>query len=245
MIALFRLLARVPLPLMHRLGVLLGWLVFVALAHLPAALPGQRRRRRLHAWRRYRPAVAAAGAAAGRAALAVVRPPARACCRACALGGRRADRGRAGAQAGASSSSRRTWAAARCSARLSASASSMRTGRSRCCTGRPARPGCASWSPARASRARPADAAHHAGRRARQMLRALRAGGYTGLLPDQVPPQGQGVWAPFFGRAGLHHDAAAAAGAADRRRASSWPCASGCRAGQATRSASSRWTARR
>lgn len=34
----------------------------------------------------------------------------------------------------------------------------------------------------------------------RQMLRALRQGQTVGLLPDQVPPQGQGVWAPFFGR---------------------------------------------
>ncbi|HEY8360275.1 MAG TPA: lysophospholipid acyltransferase family protein [Ramlibacter sp.] len=33
----------------------------------------------------------------------------------------------------------------------------------------------------------------------RQMLRVLRAGGAVGLLPDQVPPQGMGVWAPFFG----------------------------------------------
>jgi len=34
----------------------------------------------------------------------------------------------------------------------------------------------------------------------RQLLRALRAGRAVGLLPDQVPPAGQGVWAPFFGR---------------------------------------------
>jgi KDO2-lipid IV(A) lauroyltransferase len=34
----------------------------------------------------------------------------------------------------------------------------------------------------------------------RQMLKALRAGQAVGLLPDQVPPQGLGVWAPFFGR---------------------------------------------
>jgi KDO2-lipid IV(A) lauroyltransferase len=34
----------------------------------------------------------------------------------------------------------------------------------------------------------------------RQMLRALKAGEAVGLLPDQVPPQGMGVWAPFFGR---------------------------------------------
>ena len=34
----------------------------------------------------------------------------------------------------------------------------------------------------------------------RQMMRALRRGEAVGLLPDQVPPDGQGVWAPFFGR---------------------------------------------
>ncbi|MFN0186498.1 MAG: lysophospholipid acyltransferase family protein, partial [Aquabacterium sp.] len=34
----------------------------------------------------------------------------------------------------------------------------------------------------------------------RQMLRALRRGEMVGLLPDQVPPLGQGAWAPFFGR---------------------------------------------
>lgn len=34
----------------------------------------------------------------------------------------------------------------------------------------------------------------------RQLMRALKAGEAVGLLPDQVPPEGQGVWAPFFGR---------------------------------------------
>ncbi len=34
----------------------------------------------------------------------------------------------------------------------------------------------------------------------RQMLRALRRGETVGLLPDQVPPDGMGVWAPYFGR---------------------------------------------
>lgn len=34
----------------------------------------------------------------------------------------------------------------------------------------------------------------------RQMLRALKRGDTVGLLPDQVPPEGLGVWAPFFGR---------------------------------------------
>jgi KDO2-lipid IV(A) lauroyltransferase len=35
----------------------------------------------------------------------------------------------------------------------------------------------------------------------KQMLKALKNGEAVGLLPDQVPPQGQGVWAPFFGKA--------------------------------------------
>ncbi|MFN7694548.1 MAG: lysophospholipid acyltransferase family protein [Burkholderiales bacterium] len=33
----------------------------------------------------------------------------------------------------------------------------------------------------------------------RQMLRALKKGECVGLLPDQVPPEGLGVWVPFFG----------------------------------------------
>jgi len=34
----------------------------------------------------------------------------------------------------------------------------------------------------------------------KQMLKALKAGQCVGLLPDQVPPESQGVWAPFFGK---------------------------------------------
>lgn len=34
----------------------------------------------------------------------------------------------------------------------------------------------------------------------KQLIKALRAGGAVGLLPDQVPPEGMGVWAPFFGK---------------------------------------------
>lgn len=34
----------------------------------------------------------------------------------------------------------------------------------------------------------------------RRLVRALRRGETVGLLPDQVPPEGLGVWAPFFGR---------------------------------------------
>jgi KDO2-lipid IV(A) lauroyltransferase len=34
----------------------------------------------------------------------------------------------------------------------------------------------------------------------KQLLKALKSGEAVGLLPDQVPPEGLGVWAPFFGR---------------------------------------------
>jgi KDO2-lipid IV(A) lauroyltransferase len=34
----------------------------------------------------------------------------------------------------------------------------------------------------------------------KQLIRALKGGQCVGLLPDQVPPKGQGEWVPFFGR---------------------------------------------
>lgn len=34
----------------------------------------------------------------------------------------------------------------------------------------------------------------------RALIRALRAGEAIGMLPDQVPGNGEGVWAPFFGK---------------------------------------------
>ncbi|MBX3680197.1 lysophospholipid acyltransferase family protein [Cognatazoarcus halotolerans] len=34
----------------------------------------------------------------------------------------------------------------------------------------------------------------------RRLIKALRAGEAVGMLPDQVPGNGEGVWAPFFGR---------------------------------------------
>ncbi|MDD3352246.1 lysophospholipid acyltransferase family protein [Zoogloea sp.] len=35
----------------------------------------------------------------------------------------------------------------------------------------------------------------------RQLVKALRAGEAVGMLPDQVPGAGEGLWLPFFGRA--------------------------------------------
>jgi KDO2-lipid IV(A) lauroyltransferase len=34
----------------------------------------------------------------------------------------------------------------------------------------------------------------------KQLIKVLRSGECVGLLPDQVPPEGLGVWAPFFGK---------------------------------------------
>lgn len=34
----------------------------------------------------------------------------------------------------------------------------------------------------------------------RRLLKALRSGEMVGMLPDQAPQQGEGVWSPFFGR---------------------------------------------
>ena len=34
----------------------------------------------------------------------------------------------------------------------------------------------------------------------KQMLKALKHGDCVGVLPDQVPPQHQGLWTPFFGK---------------------------------------------
>lgn len=34
----------------------------------------------------------------------------------------------------------------------------------------------------------------------REFVRTLKRGGIAGMLPDQVPSAGEGVWAPFFGR---------------------------------------------
>jgi KDO2-lipid IV(A) lauroyltransferase len=67
------------------------------------------------------------------------------------------------------------------------------------------------------------------------MIRALRAGQAVGLLPDQVPPEGQGLWAPFFGQPAYTMTLAARllqqTGATPL-----WPGASACRARAATAS---------
>jgi Kdo2-lipid IVA lauroyltransferase/acyltransferase len=51
----------------------------------------------------------------------------------------------------------------------------------------------------------------------RSLIKALRKGQMVGMLPDQAPKNGEGVWLKFFGRYGLHHDAG---GSPDRNRCS-------------------------
>ena len=51
----------------------------------------------------------------------------------------------------------------------------------------------------------------------RQLFKRLKDGGVVGILPDQQPKAGDGEFAPFFGVPRVDHDAAAAAGRAQRR----------------------------
>jgi len=60
------------------------------------------------------------------------------------------------------------------------------------------------------------------------MMRALKRGEAVGLLPDQVPPQGMGVWADFFGAPAYTMTLARGWRSSPVRR-SCWPGASDCR----------------
>lgn len=188
--------ARWPLRLLHALGGILGWAVFLA-------SPGYRRRFRANAaraglpWARVRPAVAESGR------LMMELPP---------LWGR---------PAGAPLPIAMNWegtelveeafAAGRGLVMLTphlggfeavAQSFAERYGAGRGALTVLYRPARKPWLRAlvESARQRPgmqAVPATLAG--VRQMIRALRRGEVVGLLPDQVPPQGLGVWAPFFG----------------------------------------------
>ena len=197
MTRLFRLLARVPLPWMHRLGAWLGWMVYWL-------SPTYRRRVKTHAGNagftpaQYRPAIGAAGAMVAELPWLWLRP------------------------AGESVLQRVRWhddqvfeqaLAARRGVILATPhvGSWEMIGQAIAERFGPAHgPLTVLFRPARkawlaeliaGSRDRPGLKSlptNLAG--VRGLIRVLRAGGYTGVLPDQVPPQGQGVWAPFFGQ---------------------------------------------
>ena len=193
MIVLFRLLARVPLPLLHRLGALLGWLVWWLLADLPPPLPGQRAQARASRLRRcaaghrrgrhgWWPSCPGCGSAAGRE-------------RAAAMCAGKAPRT---IEAALAARPRRHLPDAApgllrdAAARRWPSASRHATGRSRRCTGRRARPGCAELvDTARATapglQTLPTTLAGVRG----QMLSALRAGGSSACCPTRCRRRGR------------------------------------------------------
>jgi len=197
MLSLFRALSRCPLWLLHALGALLGWITYVA-------SPTYRRRFQANARQAgiapaaARPAIAAAGRMVAelpflwlRPAGEPIRPGVRWEGEALILAALRERRGVVMLTPHMGSFEVTAQACAERFADVSGPITVLY---------RPARK-----AVLRAvmdeSRARPGVAtapATLAG--VRQMIRALRRGEVVGLLPDQVPPAGMGVWAPFFGR---------------------------------------------
>ncbi len=198
LLALFRLVGRLPLPLLHALGVLLGWVAYVAdpvyrrrlRANLQAAGvargPGE-----LSALRRQ--AIGHAGRTLAELPYLWFRPQA-------ALARRvRVRRGQDALDA--------AQAAGRgilfLTPHLGAFECTVQWyGLSEPITVMYRRPKLAWLDPVlRAGRARGQVQLVGADLRGvRAMLRELRAGRAVGLLPDQAPGAGEGVWAPFFGR---------------------------------------------
>jgi KDO2-lipid IV(A) lauroyltransferase len=194
---IFHFLARLPLPLMQRLGAALGWLVWWL-------SPSYRRNFKANvqaagvAWRDARPAVAAIGAMVAELPWVWMRPHTAKLDGLVKWDG--AEHFEAAMQAGKGviimSPHLGSW-------EIGAQAIAEKFGPTH-------GPMVALFRPARKvwleplvanARTRPyLDSAPTSLAGVRTLIRALRHGGYTAILPDQVPPLGQGVWAPFFGR---------------------------------------------
>jgi KDO2-lipid IV(A) lauroyltransferase len=190
---LFRFLSSWPLPLLHALGGLLGWLVwFVSPAYrrnfraqvAQAGLP----------FEQARPAIADAGRLAAELPRLWLRPKHESCLPQVQLEGREVVDGLRAQGRGV------IFFSAHCgSFELAPQALAELYG-----------PVTALYRPSRqpwlaklmrVSRQRPGLAMAPASLAGiRQMLKALRSGGSVALLTDQVPPEGLGLWAPFFGR---------------------------------------------
>ncbi len=193
MFLLFRFLSVWPLPLLHALGAALGWVVWWA-------SPSYRRSFRSNVaqaglpFERARPAIADAGRFVAELPRLWMRPHDRSCLSQVRVEGReRVDAALARGRGV-------VFFSAHCgSFELAPQALAELYG-----------PVTALYRPARqpwlarlmaASRQRPGlvmAPASLAG--IRQMLKALRSRGAVALLTDQVPPEGLGVWAPFFGK---------------------------------------------
>jgi KDO2-lipid IV(A) lauroyltransferase len=194
---IFHLLARLPLPLMQRLGAVLGWWVWWL-------SPSYRRNFKANvqaagvAWADARPAVAAIGAMVAELPWVWMRPHSAKLDGLVAWDG--AEHFEAAMQAGKGaiimSPHLGCW-------EIGAQAIAEKFGPTY-------GPMVALFRPARKpwleplvanARTRPyLDSAPTSLAGVRTLIRTLRNGGYTAILPDQVPPLGQGVWAPFFGR---------------------------------------------
>jgi KDO2-lipid IV(A) lauroyltransferase len=198
MVSLFRLLARVPLPLMHRLGVVLGWIVFWS-------SPTYRARFRENAQSagftpaQARPAIGAAGAAVAELPWVWLRPPGEGVLpKVLRWEGAEAYEAALAERKGVITLTPHlgSW-------EMLGQALGERFVESH-------GPLTALFRPPRKAWMQPlfASSRDRTGLKmlpttlagVRGLIRVLRAGGYTGVLPDQVPPQGQGVWAPFFGQ---------------------------------------------
>ena len=199
MITLFRLLARVPMPLMHRLGAMLGWLVWFC-------APDYRRRFKANAESagfapdQYRPAIAAAGQMASELPWLWLRPQGESVLpRVVRWEGVEAFEAAMQAKKGVILVAPHLGSWEMCGQAIGErffEAFGPITA-----LFRPARKKWMADLIAAGSRDRPGLQTlptNNTG--VRGLIRTLRNGGYTGILPDQVPPLGQGVWVPFLGR---------------------------------------------
>ncbi len=193
---LFRLAARLPLPVLHALGALLGWLVY-------AGSPTYRRRFRDNirqagvSPQQARRAIAEAGKLATELPWLWLRPPAEKLPLITWQGAELLEEALAAGKGvvfmtphvGSFEAVPQAFAA-RFSPRYGAMPILYR-------------PSKFEWLDAflRAARSSPGmEPAPTTTAGVRMILKALKQGRVTGMLPDQVPGEGQGVWAPFFGR---------------------------------------------
>ena len=199
MVTLFRLLARVPMPLMHRLGALLGWIVWWC-------APDYRRRFKANAESagvtpdQYRPAIAAAGQMAAELPWLWLRPQGESVLRRVVRWeGVEAFEAAMRAKKGVILVAPHLGSWEMCGQAIGERF--LETYGPITALFRPARKKWMADLIAAGSRDRPGLQTlptNNTG--VRGLIRTLRSGGYTGILPDQVPPLGQGVWAPFLGR---------------------------------------------
>ncbi|BEP34105.1 lysophospholipid acyltransferase family protein [Variovorax sp. V59] len=199
MVTLFRLLARVPMPVMHRLGALLGWIVWYC-------APDYRRRFKANAESagftlgQYRPAIAAAGQMAAELPWLWLRPQGESVLRRVVRWeGVEAFEAAMREKKGVILVAPHLGSWEMCGQAIGERF--LETFGPITALFRPARKKWMAELIAAGSRDRPGLQTlptNNTG--VRGLIRTLRSGGYTGILPDQVPPLGQGVWAPFLGR---------------------------------------------